>query len=478
MTNPLMMLSLIVIIPFLGMLFVLTSKDDSAGNHHNSSNVAIFTILSNIIMIWQIFAFVKKTQSGMQLQQNINWLDYLGVNFVFAVDNMSLLLILATHIIIFGGIIFIRAENIKQKAMMAFSLLFLSMTTGLFISNDIFSFFIFYEGMLLPLFMLIGMHGDFKKNSLLNGFFIYNLVGCIIFLLGILWLYKNDGVVSMEAFARLNSKKTYIPWIWLAFTIAFMFRIPIWPFHYFIAAINTKLRNPLVFIEVSLLPLSGLYALYRFWPNYIPLEISQYFVWINVIGVLTMLFISLIGFANPDSQYRVFSYSTIYYIMYLLGIFSQNKNIFANLNYALFGFLLVMGGLEVVTAYIRRQELLHGSSSQGFLCRARHLSLIYSFLIFSAVGFPISSMFTNNFLILSQLLSVNIHMGAVLALSWLLVSISLITEMLRLKTDSKECFLGKSDDLPKDCFIFMLVIIFMLLMSFIHPLWFVVTSAN
>lgn len=476
MTNPLMMLSLIVIIPFLGMLFVLTAKDDSGNNRHNSSNVAIFTILANIVMIWQIFAFVKQSSNSLQLVEKISWLKLPEINFVLAVDNMSLLLILAVHIIILSGIVFVRMEDIKQKAMMAFSLLFLSMTTGLFISNDIFSFFIFFEGMLLPLYMSVGMHGALKKQSLLSGFFIYNFIGCIIFLFGILWLYKNYGAFTLDEFSRLSYKKSYIVAIWASFMAAFMFRIPIWPFHYFIASINTKIRNPLVFIEVSLLPLSGLYGLYRFWPNYIPLDISQHFVWINVIGVLTMLFISLIGFSNSDSQYRIFAYSTIYYIMYLLGIFSQNKSIFANLNYALFGFLLVLGGLEVVTAYIRRQEQLYSSTSQGFLCRAHRLSLIYSFLVFSAVGFPVSSMFTNNFLILSQLLSVNIHMGAILVLSWMLVSISLIMEMLRLKTDAKECLFGKSEDLPKGYFIFMLFIVFMLLMSFIHPLWFVINT--
>jgi len=474
MTNPLMMLSLIVIIPFLGMLFVLTSKDDVVYGRHNSTNVAMFTVFTNIIMIWQIFSFIKKSTDGSHLLQKINWLKYPDINFVLSVDNMSLLLILAVHIIILGGIIFINHEDIKQKTMMAFSLLFLSMTTGLFISNDIFSFFIFYEGMLLPLFMLIGMHGELKKNSQLNGFFIYNLIGCVIFLLGILWLYQHKGNITLETFSRLTAKQKFIPEIWVTFAIAFLFRIPVWPFHYFIAAINTKLRNPLVFIEVSLLPLSGLYGFYRLWPSYIPLEFSQYFIWINVIGILTMLFISLIGFSNPDSQYRIFSYSTIYYIMYLLGIFSQNKNIYNNLNYALFGFLLVLGGLEVITAYIRRSEQLHGSTSQGFLCRARRLSLVYSFLIFSAVGFPISSMFTSNFLILSQLLSANIHMGAVLTFSWILASVALIFEMLRLKTETKECLLGKSDDLPQDCFVFMLFIALMLLMSFIHPLWFVI----
>ena len=255
-----------------------------------------------------------------------------------------------------------------------------------------------------------------------------------------------------------------------------MFRIPIWPFHYFIATINSKIHNSLVFIILSILPLSGLYGLYRFWPNYIPLEISQYFIWINVIGALTMLFISLIGFSNPDSQYRIFALETIYYIIYLLGIFSQNNEISANLGYAVFGFLIIIGSLALLSSYIYEKERLYSSISQGFLCRAKRLSLVYSFLTFAAIGFPISSMFTNNFLILSNLMTANIHMGAIMGLALLIVALTLISELLKLKTENKECSLGKSEDLPVGEFTFMLMIIFMLLMSFIQPLWFVINS--
>ena len=141
MNSPLMMLSLIMLIPFLGMLFVLTSKENETSGYHNSSNVAVFTIIANIVMIWQMFAFVKDNNAGMQLVEKIKWLSYPDISLVFAVDNMSLLLILAAHLIMLCGIVFVRGEYAKQKSMMTFSLLLLSMITGLFISNDIFSFF-------------------------------------------------------------------------------------------------------------------------------------------------------------------------------------------------------------------------------------------------------------------------------------------------------------------------------------------------
>ena len=474
MNSPLLMLNLLIIIPFLGMIFVLTAKSDRQDCRQNCSNTAIFAIATNIAVIWQIFMSLKKNIAGMQLTEKFHWLKFPDITLVFAVDNVALLMILALHIAVLGALVFIRNEEVPQKALSAFALLFLSTAAGFFISCDIFSFFIFFEGMLLPILMLAGMYGNFKKNVSLSGFFIYNLLGCLVLLVTILYLYNQYGNMTLEEVRTISPKKAMTVYVWGGLLLAFAARIPIWPFHYFTASISAKAHNPLVFVGLTVLPLSGLYGLYRFWPRYIPLEISQYFVWINIVGVVTMLFISLISFSNPDSQYRVFAIATIYEILYLLGIFSQDKAVFANLGYAMFGFLLVMGGLADVSFYVYQKEMRYQSTSQGFLCRAKRLSPIYSFLVFSAVGFPVSAMFTNNFLILSHLLRSNIHIGAVMALAWIIAALALINEMLRLKDDNKDCAFGKNEDLPRSCLVFMAAVIFMLLMSFIRPLWFVI----
>ena len=110
------------------------------------------------------------------------------------------------------------------------------------------------------------------------------------------------------------------------------------------------------------------------------------------------------------------------------------------------------------------------------MCRAKRLSIAYTFITIAAVGFPVSAMFTNNFLIISELLTANIQMGVVLMLSSVIASATLISEMFKLKNDTKECQLGKIHDLSAGKFVFMMFIMFMLLMSFIRPLWFVISE--
>ena len=163
MANSFALLSSIIGIPFLGMLFVLASKETQTGKSNNCINVSIFTILTNLIMLWRVFMVIDEKSPKLQLYEKFNWVSAPDINLVFAVDNTSLLIILALHLAILMGIIFSRSVLERPKALMTFTLMFLGLSTGLFVAADIFSFFIFFEAILLPLFMLIGMYGGSKR---------------------------------------------------------------------------------------------------------------------------------------------------------------------------------------------------------------------------------------------------------------------------------------------------------------------------
>lgn len=473
MTSPFALLSLIVAIPFFGLLFVLTAKDDQS-HSRNAFNVCVFTILANIIMIWRIFMLLEEEKHHLQLLEHFNWLTTPNINIVFGVDTFSLLLILALHLAVLIGLAGVRQNTHQQKSLMVFTLLFLSMTTGFFVAADIFSFYIFFEAMLLPLFMIIGMFGEVRKQGLIYRFFLYNFLGAIVLFSATMIIYHFYGSLTLEQASRLpwNSSTAY--YIWGAIFISLLSRIPIWPFHYWISSINAGIRNPLAFIITAMFPLTGLYGFMRFLPHKFSFAVSEYIPWVDIIGVVTMLFIALIGFINKDSQYKLFSYITVYYIMYLLGIFSGDELILLNIGFALFGFILIFSALEVLYSHIYHKEELKDGSSSGFLCHAGRLSFASSYLTIAAVGMPLSAVFLNNFLILSKLFASNIKMGMLLIFSLTVVGGTLLSELFRLKTDNPACPMNKNDDISKPMFVFLIFVIFILLMSFVKPLWFVI----
>ena len=476
MSSPFALLSLIVALPFLGMLFVLTARDEGAVKGRNAFNVCIFTIIANIILIWRIFMILNEKSRELQLLEKFSWLSTPNINIVLGVDTLSLLLILAVHLAVLIGLSGVRNNIYKQKSLMVFTLLFLSMVTGFFVAADIFSFYLFFEAMLVPLFMIIGMFGEVKKQDLIYRFFLYNFIGALILFSATMLIYHHQGSTTLEAVSRLPLKGGIGFYVWGAVCLSFLSRIPIWPFHYWISSINSGIRNPLAFVITALMPLTAIYGFIRFLPPHFSSGIDNYVVWMNIIGVITMVFIALIGFINKDAQYKIFSYITVYYIMYLLGIFTNDEVIVFNIGYSLFGFIIVISALEVLSGYIIHKEEEAESTSRGFLCRARKLSFVYSFMTLAAVGLPVSAVFVNNFLILSKLLGTNIKMGMLLVFALVIAGMTLLQELFRLKDDHTSCRLGKSDDISLPWFWFMLFMTFILLMSFVKPLWFVISE--
>lgn len=476
MLNTFSILSLIIAVPFLGMLFALTAREDSTASTRNVYNVSVFAVAANMVMIWRIFMLIDVYKPGFQLTETFNWLSNPNINIMFGVDVFSLLMILSVHIAFLIGFFGIRNNLEHQKSLMVFSLLFLSMITGFFVAADIFSFYIFFEAMLLPLFMLMGMFGEIRRRGIIHRFLVYNLLGAGVFFIAMVFLFNyQGGMVELRQLSRLplDNKTEYF--IWGAIFISLLSRIPVWPFHYWISSINSNIKNPLIFIISSIIPLTGVYGFIRFLPQKLPDSLFAYVVILEIIGVITMLFISLIGFINKDRQYKMFSYMTIYYIMYLLGVLTRKDVILLNVGFSFFSYLIIVSCIEVISNHIYRQQESLNISDDGLLCAVPRLSVIYSFLVLAGVGLPLSSLFLNNFLILSNLLLNNIKMGAVVVVSLILVSGTMLQELFRLKNRTRLCSeAAGAADISKAAFGFMLLVCFVLIMSFIKPLWFVV----
>ena len=475
MVNILSLLSTVIIVPFVGMIFALMAKDDDETSRYNVFNVGIFTVIVNLVLIWRVFWIVNVSQPGLQLIEKFNWLETPNIDIIFGIDVFSLLLIGAVHLAFLIVMVGVRNSPFHPKSMMVFALMFLGSITGFFIAADIFSFYIFFEAMLLPLYMLIGKFGDIKKPQSLYRFFLYNLLGAVIMFVAVVMIFDFQSGMELSRVRALPMQTPVQYFIWGAVFVSFLFRIPVWPFHYWISVIGSGVKNPLVFLVVNLLPLTGVYGFVRFLPQTLPDGAVYYILALEIISVVTMLFIALIAFINKDFQYKMFAYLTVYYIMYLLGVLSRTELILFNIGFSFFSFLIIVATLEVVSQYIHFQQENLDIGCEGLLCATPRLSFIYSFFILAAVGLPLSSLFMNNFLLLADLLAFNLRMGLVVVFSLILLAGTLLGTLYRLKDRSKFCADQTcAQDISTPVFAFGLFVVFVLLMSFIRPLWFVV----
>ena len=200
---------------------------------------------------------------------------------------------------------------------------------------------------------------------------------------------------------------------------------------------------------------------------------GYYLSLLEIIAIISMLFIALIGLINKDIQYKIFSYATVYYILFLLGALLPIDKILLNIGFSLFAFIIIIAALEVLTTYIDGEQDDKSVSAHGILCRVPRLSLLYSFLVLAAVGMPLSSMFLNNFVILSHLFSYNIRSGILIMLSIVLVAGTLLQELYVFKDNSgitpdTACIM----DLSKHMFVGLALVSGLLVVTFVNPLWF------
>ncbi len=464
----------VIVVPLLGMIFAAIAKENIKDNSNNALDVGILTVFANLFILWRLALKIDVTKDGWQIVEKFNWMENPKIEIVLGIDIFSLMLIAAVHLAVLLGMIGVRHYAYRQKALVVLSLMFLSMINGYFLASDFFSFYIFFEALLLPLFMMVGIFGDVKKQQILYRFFLYNLLGAVFLFIALMVLYNYQNVSIREVNRIVLAGRGEVL-IWGAVFIAFLSRIPIWPSHYWISSVSVNISNPLVFIIANIIPLSGVYGLIRFFPVDAPEALDPYLLILEIISIITMLIIALIGFSKKDIHYKIFSYMTVYYIMYLLGALLPTDALLINIGFSFFSYLVIVSALEVIVAHIESQ--IGENNSCGVLYSIRRASIIFSFLILAAIGMPLSSMFLNNMVIFSGLLKFNIKMAVCILLAIILTSVSLLQQLFYLKYPSAEVLASPREccitDISLKMFAFMLLIAILLVLSFINPLWFI-----
>ena len=462
----------IILLPLLGCLFVLASKN----GENNAYNVSIFTLISNIVVVLGIFSQMDISSANLQYPISYSWTETINIEMFFGIDTFSLMLLFGVYISLLIGLVGLNYHARKDKSLLIQMLYFTFNITGLFVSADITSFYIFFSGMLLPLFMLIGMQKNIKKTLSIYRFFIYNFIASIILFIAIIFLFQlYDKSIRLDEIAFVDIPEEYRVFIWSLIFISLISRIPVWPFHYWISSISSTIKNPLVYIMVNILPLSGLYGVVQFWPKSLPQSIEIYIPYLELFCISTMIIISFIALANKDFLSKLFSYTTVYYLIFLLAVILPTNTLYMNIAYSIFIFLIVTSALTILELKMEEECTNAKCEYRGILAYMPKLSKFISFFVLVAIGLPISSLFWNNFILVSAIFSESFIIGLLVMFSMLLLSVILLQElyvMRDLQVYSENAL--EVNDISKGKQLFLFIMIAILLISFFNPMWFVI----
>ena len=402
-------LSVLIFLPLAGALLLLFVKNDAW-----CRNIALVTTgLVGLISLRLLPGF-DKTTDKFQFVEHHAWIDTFNINYTIGVDGISILLILLTTIIM--PFCVLASWSYIKTRVQAFMICLLIMETamiGVFVALDFVLFYILWEAMLIPMYLLIGIWGGPRKIYASIKFFLYTLAGSVLMLVAIIWLFRN------------NNFSFYIPgmmWqdysftaqilLFLAFFLAFAIKVPMFPFHTWLPAAHVEAPTAGSVILASVLLKMGTYGFLRFALPITPdatIYLAQPVLWLSIAGIIYGGFTAL---AQQDMK-KLIAYSSVGHMGFVtLGIFVLNKQGVEGAILQMINHGVTTGALFLCVGMI--YERTHSRELLSATGVGKYMPIFVTFLAFfslSSFGFPGTNSFVGEFMILAGTFQFDTDLG-------------------------------------------------------------------
>jgi NADH:ubiquinone oxidoreductase subunit 4 (subunit M) len=235
------------------------------------------------------------------------------------------------------------------------------------------------------------------------------------------------------------------------------------------------MKDSAVFSVSNLIPLIGLYGFLRFWPNTVPASIAVYAPVFEIACLITMILIALMSLVHQTFRYKLFAYTTICYLLYLISVFLPTGGLKMNVGYALFAYIVISTVLSFVYNHIEdEQKRIRINDEKSILNRMPKASICLSLFILAGVGLPITPLFWNNFIIISEIFNYSLLMGVLTMISIFAVGLSMLRALYYMKENAEDTVITMPvNDISNTHFAIYMGCLLILFVSFIQPLWFV-----
>ena len=420
-------LSFITFFPLLAAVCIFAIQGKKTDYIKNSQNVAIFASVLNFFLSLYLWFNFDNTHSGFQFVEEYEWLKGF-VNFKFGIDGISIIFILLTTFIapicIFSGI---NSISFRIKEFLILILLMETLMIGVFCSLDLVIFYLFFEGGLIPMFLLIGIWGGEKRIYSAFKFFLFTLLGSVLMLVAIITIFILTGSTDVEQLLNLKIPENYQYFLWLAFFSSFAIKMPMWPFHTWLPDAHVEAPTAGSVILAAILLKMGGYGFIRFSIGLFP-NASEYFaVLIYALSVIAIIYTSLVALMQDDMK-KLIAYSSVAHMGFVtIGIFTMTKQGVEGALIQMLSHGIISAGLFLCVGvlYDRKHSRLISSYS-GVVNFMPKYSLFFMILTLGAIGLPGTSGFVGEFLVLvgvfkiSKLIAILSSTGIILAAGYML----------------------------------------------------------
>ena len=414
-------LSSLILLPSIGALFILITPSSDKSNFRSSKYVALFTSFSNFIIsiyLWYIF---DNNVPDFQFVENRIWLKGF-INYKVGIDGISILFIVLTTFIASLCIVSVnKTIQIKIKEFLIAILLMESLMIGVFCSLDLVIFYLFFEGGLIPMFLIIGIWGGPRRVYSAFKFFLFTLLGSVLMLIAIISIYWMKGTTDIIELYNLGIDMKYQNLLWLAFFSSFAVKTPMWPFHTWLPDAHVEAPTAgSVLLAAILLKMAG-YGFIRFSIGLFP-NASEYFVpLIYTLSLIAIIYTSLVALMQDDMK-KLIAYSSVAHMGYVtLGIFTVTQQSLEGSIIQMISHGLVSAALFlcVGVVYDRMHSRLIATYG-GVVSIMPKYAVLFMIFTLAAIGLPGTSGFIGEFLILMGVFKKNFLVATIASLGVIL----------------------------------------------------------
>ncbi|MDF1777435.1 MAG: NADH-quinone oxidoreductase subunit M [Rhizobiaceae bacterium] len=401
-------LSTVTFVPLVGVLFILLIRDDSEIGRRNIRNVALLTTVFNFLFSLYVWFEFDNGTSDFQFVEKTQWLGE-GINYHMGVDGISILFVVLTAFLM--PICVLASWESVTKRVKEYMIAFLILETlviGVFCALDIVLFYVFFEGGLIPMFIIIGVWGGPRRIYASFKFFLYTLTGSVLMLLAIMAMYWNAGTTSIPELLMHDFPASMQLWLWLAFFASFAVKLPLWPFHTWLPDAHVEAPTAGSVILAGILLKLGGYGFIRFSMPMFPLASMDLAPLIYSLSVVAIIYGSLVALMQDDIK-KLIAYSSVAHMGYvMMGIFSANPQGVQGAVFQMLSHGLVSAALFLCVGVIYdRMHTREISAYGGLVSKMPKYAVVFLVFSLANAGLPGTSGFVGEFLVLIGVYQVN-----------------------------------------------------------------------
>ena len=399
------LLSVLIFFPALGAVALMMLRGD---DHKFIRSIAMLVAVAEFIFSLLLLRGVHIGSSGYQLEEFAKWIPAPPIHYHLGVDGISMFLVILTTFL--TPISVLASWNSIQKRVKEFFVMLLMLEVGVigvFLSLDMFLFFLFWELMLIPMAFLIGIWGHERRVYAAVKFVLYTMAGSILMLVGIIWLYNATGTFDLPTIQQTlaNGQLILEPrtemLLFLAFFVAFAIKVPLFPLHTWLPDAHVEAPTAGSVMLAGVLLKLGTYGMMRFCLPLFPEASHRAAPWVAALAIIGIIYGALVSLVQPNLK-KLVAYSSVSHLGFVvLGIFAFHNISMQGAVYQMLAHGISTGALFLLVGMLYdRRHTFEISEFGGLSTPMPKLAAFFLFVALSSLGLPMLNGFVGEFMIL------------------------------------------------------------------------------